>query len=152
MTFVRVTFVSRRGWLEVVLVSIAFLSALAIVSALPGRLFGTVLSPAEAEESILSHLVAQATLQFHRRLGEVTPGERGRLQAGYLAEVESLKAREFVSVDVDTVIFGFFKIRRSFVVKAVTRAQDQQPSTHYYCFMGKYLTGECTRWHWLFAW
>jgi hypothetical protein len=149
------TFVARRGWIGVALalgVTLAVISALIGVSMLPGILFGTRLTTAEAAENIRGYLLSQATKKFYERIASTTRDERDTLQARYAAEVELLKAVEFVSVDVDTVIFSAFKMHRSFVVEVVIRGKDQPLSTHYFCFVSKYLTGECAQWHWFFAW
>jgi hypothetical protein len=100
------------------------------IGLLPGLLCGETLTPAEAERSIRSHLRAQAALAGRR------PGA----------------PLEVVSVDVDTVVFGYSRIRRSFVVELVSRGADQQLRTRYYCFLSSYLTGECGRWNWFLAW
>jgi hypothetical protein len=150
-----VTFVVRHGWVGVVLVVGAALACIATViglSMLPGILFGTRLSAAEAEESIRSHLLSQAITSFYERVPSATWDDRKDLQARYVAEVEPLKAVAFVSVDVDTVIFSAFKMPRSFVVQVVMRDKDQRLSTHYFCFVGTYVTGACATWRWLFAW
>lgn len=119
---------------------------------LPGILFGTRLTTAEAEESIRGHLLSQATMRFHERIASATREERDALHARYSVEIAPLKAVEFVSVDVDTVIFSSFKMNRSFVVEVVMRGKEPKLSTHYFCFVGKYVTGECSKWHWFFAW
>jgi hypothetical protein len=122
------------------------------VSALPGLLFGTVLTPLEAEATIRQHLVAQAAMKFHRQMLEMKPEVQQTPLDRYSSEIESLTAREFVSADVATVIFGFFSIRRNFVVKTVIREKDQRVSVRYYFFMDKCITGECPKWAWFFAW
>jgi hypothetical protein len=155
MTGFSVTLVSKRKWVVVSLaagVIVLFVAALIGLCALPGILFGSRLAAAEAEESIRRYLILQASASFYERLGPAGK-TAGGLDARYLAEVaQPLDAIQFVSVDVDTVIFGAFSIRRSFVVEVIMRGRDGNQSTHYYCFIDKYLTGECSRWNWFLAW
>jgi hypothetical protein len=150
-----VTLVSRRKWVVVALaagVITLILAALIGLCALPGLLFGSRLTAAEAEDSIRRHLVLRASAGFYERLGPGAKRADG-LDARYHAEVmQPLNAIQFVSVDVNTVIFGAFSIRRSFVVEVIMRGQDGKEATRYYCFMDKYLTGECSRWNRLVAW
>jgi hypothetical protein len=151
----KLTFVVRRRWVGVALtlaVVLALITAIIGVARLPGLLFGTQLTPAEAEESIRGHLLAQAALSFQERAASTTDEARERLLARYAEATDRLKAITFDAIDVDTVIFSAFRIRRSFVVKVVMHGKDQRPSTHYFCFMDKYLTGACSPWYWWFAW
>jgi hypothetical protein len=96
--------------------------------------------------------VVHAEIDDHIRYSNAGAGERTALNSCYAAEVESLRQLQFISVDVDTVIFGLFKINRSFVVKVVVRGGDERLSTHYFHFWSKVLTGECSRLQWSFAW
>jgi hypothetical protein len=149
-----ITLRSKRPWGGVGLAVAALLSILFVLiglSMLPGILFGTTLTPTEAEESIRRHLLLRAVGSFDQRskpIGDSSDASRAR----YAAAFASLKSLEFVSVDVDTVIFSAFRISRSFVVRVEMRGKDQEPSTRYFCFLGKYLTGECSRWNWSLAW
>jgi Tfp pilus assembly protein PilX len=155
MPKVTVTFVARRGWGGAVVVvgaALAVLLAILGIGLLPSLLFGTRLTAAEAEASIRAHLLSQATLRFHERRARATPEEREAWGAHYAAEIAPLKAMTFVSVDVGTGMFSAFKVNRSFVVAVVIRGKESQLSTHYFCFVGTYVTGECSRWHWFFAW
>ena len=149
-----VTFDARRPWLSAVLIAgtlLAVVAAVVCLMMLPGLLFGTRLEPAEAEASIRGRMLAQVAQNFQGRwAGSSGNGEIARRQ--YEAEIERIKALQFVSVDVDTLIFAAFRVRRSFVVKAVTRQKDGPADTRYYCFLGTYLTGDCAKWHWYLAW
>lgn len=147
-----ITFISRHGWTGAVLAALVVLSLLVVISALPGLLFGTTLTPAEAETSIRGHLLTQAAMNFRQQTVSATPEEQQRLLIRYTTELESIQKRRFLSTDVDTVIFGFFSIRRSFVAEVVTAADTRQPTVRYYCFVGHYITGECSRWNWWLAW
>jgi hypothetical protein len=139
----------RRGALLVMAAGLACIVSMVALSALPAVLFGTKLTDSEAEESIRRYLLSQAITAFYRR----TPRDAADLQSRYSVEVlQPLEKIEVLSIDVDTVIFSAFSIRRSFVAKAVVRGEAQSPATRYFCFMGTYLTGECARWNWFLAW
>ncbi|MGZ9129669.1 MAG: hypothetical protein ACXW4Z_17990 [Candidatus Binatia bacterium] len=153
MAKLAITFVTRRKWSAVALAISVALSVLVIligISMLPGMLFGTTLTTAVAEESIRRHLLSRAIVSFHER----SKGEKpDTLHGGYQAQVlESLNAVEFITVNVDTVVFSAFKISRGFVAEVVIRGKDGTHLTRYYCFAGTYLTGECSKWNWLLAW
>lgn len=133
--------------------ALAVLLAILGIGLLPSLLFGTRLTAAEAEASIRAHLLSQATLRFHARREErATPEDREAWDARYAAEIAPLKAMTFVSVAVGTGIFSAFKVRRSFVVAVVIRGKESPPSTHYFCFVGAAVTGECSHWQWFFTW
>jgi hypothetical protein len=149
------TFVSRRPWVGVALVvgvALAVIFAVIGLMMLPGILFGTRLTTAEAEESIRGHLLSQATTRFYERIAGATRDEEEDLDARYAAEMAPLKAVTFVSIDVDMSIFSAFKLNRNFVVEVVMGGSESYLSTHYFCFVGTYVTGECSQWHWLLAW
>jgi hypothetical protein len=152
MTRLTIRFTSKNGCLGGVLVVAVVVSIMIGISALPGMIFSTVLTPAEAESTIRGHLLSENALHFGKQIADADPEHRVLLESRYFEEKASIKALEFVSVDVDTVIFSFFRINRSFVAKAVIRGNDQKLSTRYYCFIGKYLTRECSAWNWLIAW
>jgi hypothetical protein len=148
----RLTFVvTGSGWFRVLASAGAVLGLLFAVALLPGAVLGDRLTPAQAERSIRSHLQAQAALRFHKRLESAPRAERVRINALYREEIRAIRQLDVVSLDVDTVLFGYTKIRRSFVVELVTLGQDGHPSTRYYCFLSGYLTGECARWNWWLA-
>jgi hypothetical protein len=143
------------GWpgaLRVLAVAGAFLGLLFAIALLPTQLFGDRLSPAQAERSIRSHLQTQAALRFQKQLDGAPRGERIALEARYREERRALGALEVLSLDVDTVLFGYTRIRRSFVVELIALDAEQELSTRYYCFLSSHLTGECARWNWWLAW
>jgi hypothetical protein len=147
--------VSGSGWpgaLRAVAVAGTFLGLLLALALLPGWLCSDSLTPAEAERSIRMHLRSQAALRFQERLSGARRSQRAALNAGFRRERLALREMDTVSLDVDTVLFGYTRIRRSFVVEWVTRGPDGTLSTRYYCFLSGHLTGECGRWNWWLAW
>jgi hypothetical protein len=146
-----ITFV-LRGWIGGGLILVGALTVVGAIAVLPGILFGTRLTAPEAEQSIRDHLLARVSLCFSEAISSAPDAGRGALGARYFEAVESLEAVKFVSVDVDTVIFSYGRINKSFVVEAVMLGKDQKPETRYFCFMGQYVTGECSKWNWLLAW
>ena len=149
-----VTFDARRPWLSAVLIAgvlLAVVAALVGLMMLPGLLFGTRLEPAEAEAGIRGRMLAEVAQRYQGSWGG-TGEERAQAQQRYEAEIERIRGIEFASTDVDTSVFSAFRMRQSFVVKAVIRQKDGIAETRYYCFLGTYLTGDCATWNWYLAW
>ena len=104
---------SRFGVVLILFILLALVAALIGVSMLFGALLGTRLTPAEAEQSIRGHLLAQAGSRFQERAAGATSEARAVLLARYTEEIDLLKAVKFDSIDVDTSIFGILSIRRA---------------------------------------
>ena len=119
----------RRGVFTTVVLGLVVIGGLVLLSALPGILWGTRLTPADAQHSVAGYLSTRAIMAGR-------PGDT--------AHVEVVRVR--------TAIFGSFSIRRNFVVEARIGAPGQPPTTRYFCFIGRVVSGECSRWNRALAW
>jgi hypothetical protein len=119
----------RRGIVFSLAVLLAVIAGVMLLSALPGLMFGARLSADDAAHSIRLALAAE------------------RAVAGSTFDTTSVRVGR-----VRTVIFGAFSIKRSFVAEATVAEAGRPAETRYYCFVSRYLTGECSRLNRALAW
>ena len=113
-------------------------------------LWDASLEPEEAEEAIRLYLLSEVTDQYLVELEDGSIGIRNReMGLRYEEEVDRVNKLEFVSVEVRrTIIPPHLRRSTHFVVKAVTRDQEQHTRTRYFWFNGPIVVRETSKLHW----